>query len=94
LEVHQLNGNRKRVTPALVRTISRETLIEAFQGNKNFLRAVEAGTEVAGPMTLAKAKRYHVIFRNELMRRGCPKDEVDYEPPVTEQAEPEEKVEP
>lgn len=67
-------------------------MIEAFQGNRNFLRAVEAGKEEAGPMTLTKAKRYHVIFRNELLRRGCPKDEVDYEPPTYE-AETEKETE-
>ena len=31
-------------------------------------------------MSLAKAKRYHVIFRNELLKRGFSKDEIDYEP--------------
>lgn len=91
--MHQLNGNRQRITPALVRTISKETLVEAFQGNKNFLRAVETGKEEAGPMILAKAKRYHVIFRNELLRRGCPKDEIDYEASV-EESETEKEINP
>lgn len=76
----QSNGSRNRITPAIVKTLKKEILIEAFEGNRNWLRAVAAGKIEAGPMTLAKAKRYHGIFRAELLRRGCPKEEVDYEP--------------
>lgn len=73
------NGHRNRITPAIVKTLKKEVLIEAFEGNRNWLRAVEAGKIEGGPMSLAKARRYHVIFRNELLRRGFDKDEVDYE---------------
>jgi hypothetical protein len=75
--------SRIRLTPAICRRQQTEIVIENFENANKRLRAHNAGRPI-GPLTLMRAKKQKAICRTELLRRGIPKDDLDYEPATAE----------
>lgn len=77
------NGHRRlRFTRKVVRTLTSDVLIEAYEKAHLYKYLVDEGLIAVGPATAAKNRKQHAVLRAELLARGHDAETIDLPPTI------------